>query len=210
MTRQLGLGPDHNRHVAQARRPPVAPRRPPERILPMCPRVEPLPELDWAMAVDPGAPAVHASCPLERRRAWVHTGEEHQVLGLYDDTARLVGTCDVPWWVRAVAEGRLGSRAEGFEFEDAVHALLTERQGWVFVPWVRDGEDPYWEFEPSEPEQVGGHPTTMALTCEHDGWLDVLPPGNTEERLPLDGVAGLAGRLPEIETWRADLPRPRT
>ncbi|SHE60414.1 hypothetical protein [Streptoalloteichus hindustanus] len=192
------------------RRPVVAPRRPPTRLVLARPRVEPLPELEWALATEPGVEIVHAGEPAELRRAWIHGADEHQVVALFQETVGPGGQVAAPWWLTALAAHRLPSRTAGFEFEDAVHALLHARRGWVYVPWVCEGEDGYWEFAPSEPDSpAGGHPTTVTLTAAHDGWLDVAPAGEDAVRLPLAGVAGLAERIDEIESWRADLPRQR-
>nr|BFF02055.1 hypothetical protein GCM10020241_37300 [Streptoalloteichus tenebrarius] len=208
----LDIGPDEaNVPGARARRPVVAPRRPPTRLVLARPRVEPLPELEWALAVEPGVEVVHAGEPAELRRAWIHSADEHQVLDLYLETAAHGAAPAGPWWLTALAARRLPSRSAGFEFEDAVHALLHARRGWVYVPWVCEGEDGYWEYTPSEPDSpLGGHPTTVTLTAAHDGWLDVIPAGEDDDvRMPLAGVVGLADRIDEIESWRANLPRQR-
>lgn len=109
-----------------------------------------------------------------------------------------------PWWLRALAEETLSSRKGGFAVEDAVAALLSDRPGWVYVPWVGFGEDGYWEFVPSErTAQTGGQiaPTTVQLTHRHTGWIDMIPPHSAAppDPVPIEGARGLAARLPEVE-----------
>lgn len=212
-TREAGLGyeeavPTPTR--APARWSAPAPRRPPAR--PGRASAEPTAALEWVLALE--AEGVQdgtvARTPAERRRNWLYRAPEREVVTLYHLAAAEDPSLPAPWWVRPLVEGWLPSRAAALRFEDAVHALLSARPGWVYVPWVRDGEDGYWEFDPSEPP--GGWPTTVVLTGWHPGWLDAIPPntqpglpgttGSRTRRLPLRGLDDLATRLPEIERWR--------
>jgi hypothetical protein len=106
-----------------------------------------------------------------------------------------------PWWLKALDRKKLPSRAAAFEIEDELHALLTTRTGWVFVPWGGIGEG-YWEYGPSDREPMT-MPTTVALTDEHTGWIDVCPAHaeTTPLPVPMLGVTGLAIALPQIECW---------
>ncbi len=162
-------------------------------------------ELEWTEAIEQGFHRTTASSPAEWRNAWIHRAPEADVLRLYRATCARSGPVPSPWWLRALAEGRLRSRAEGFRFEDRVHAFLSARRGWEYVPWGLDGESGYWEFLPSE-STVSGHrfPTTISLTDRHPGWLDVLPAhhGPPPEPVMVAGVTELRASVEEFEALR--------
>ncbi|WP_019856344.1 hypothetical protein [Actinopolyspora mortivallis] len=163
----------------------------------------PIPRLEWSLAAESVPPTSEAESPEAVRCGWIHTAPERHVLDLFrrlDDSASRL---PVPWWLRALARGELASRAEGFAFEDEVHALLTGREGWIFVPWSTAGEIGYWEYTPSDrpPMTV---PTTVTLTDRHPGWLDILPAqvdNGNRVAVPEPGVEGLEAMLPRIESW---------
>ncbi|XVV03769.1 hypothetical protein ACQPW3_41790 [Actinosynnema sp. CA-248983] len=136
-------------------------------------RVEPMMALEWSHAIEPAGGVGIATTPAQSRRAWLHRADEQQVLALF----RAVGVdAPAPWWLRALARGKLPSRAAGFAVEDEVTDLLADRPGWVFVPWAADGEVGYWEFVPSESGVYGpAEPTTVQFTDRHPGWVDLLP-----------------------------------
>lgn len=163
--------------------------------------LEPLPHLEWSLATEAATPADAAS-PLSLRRSWIHRAPMEQVLRFYrrlNNAQR--DLLPAPWWLKAVDRGGLPSRAAAFEIEDEVHALLTTRPGWVFVPWG-DVAEGYWEYSPSD-RQPMTMPTTVALTDQHPGWVDVCP-AHAETAplaLPMKGVAGLAIALGQIESW---------
>ncbi|MGH3621238.1 MAG: hypothetical protein ACRDQ5_05525 [Sciscionella sp.] len=163
-------------------------------------RVEPMLGLEWSRAIELAGGVWVAAGPAGVRRAWIHRAPEEQVLALYRAARADSPSLAAPWWLRALAAGKLASRKGGFAVEDAVAAMLAERPGWVYVPWVSFGEDGYWEFVPSEDSPVTV-PTTITLTDRHPGWLDVVPaysgaPGPT---IAIDGALDLAARLPELE-----------
>jgi len=163
--------------------------------------VEPLASLDWAMAVElPGRPE-RIESPARGRLAWIHQAPDAQVLTLYRKAKAVDPTVVGAWWLRALDRGLIDSRSEAFDLEDQVHKTLTSRPGWVYVPWVGDGETGYWEYEPGEGD--GWHPTTIMMTDRHSGWLDASPPhrGNAVLPVPLT-VDGLVAALPELEIWR--------
>jgi len=156
------------------------------------PRVEPMIALEWAQAVE--QPAVgSARRPAEARRGWLHRAPEREVLSRYRIAIEVDPDLPAPWWLRALAVGSLGSRAEAFAVEDRVARLLDARTGWVFVPWGVDGDTGYWEYMPSERTLTEpGVPTTLSLTDRHPGWIDVYPVHAGEAQRPPVAVAGLA------------------
>lgn len=161
-------------------------------------------ELEWAQALEQVFQPPTAASPAESRHAWIHRAEESDVLRLYRKI-RSSRPVPAPWWLRAVASGRLASRADGFRIEDHIHAFLSERSGWEFVPWASDGESGYWEFLPSEIAVSGhGFPTTVSATDRHDGWIDVLPAhvGLPPQPVAVAGPAGLAALVVEFEALR--------
>lgn len=166
-------------------------------------RVEPLVDLEWSRAVEPTGPIGAARRPSQARRAWIHRAPERQVLSLYDSARQVVAEISAPWWLRALAEGRIQSRLGGFAVEDQVSDLLAPRPGWFYVPWTAPGEDGYWEYVPADETGAGRPliPTTLVLTNRHPGWLDVIPAHSdrTPEPVPVAGPADLRRRLPELE-----------
>ncbi|RJQ83418.1 hypothetical protein D5S17_00660 [Pseudonocardiaceae bacterium YIM PH 21723] len=153
------------------------------------------------MAVEAPRRPDRAISPAEGRGAWLHTAPSSQVLTLYRKARAVDPSLIGPWWLRALDRGLLSAREEAFEIEDEVHFALTSRPGWVYVPWVGDGETGYWEYEPGEGD--GWHPTTISLTDRHTGWLDASPPHRGSAVLPVPlTVSGLVPALPELEIWR--------
>jgi len=137
-------------------------------------RVEPLLGLEWSQAIEQWG-GENATTPAETRRSWVHRAPEQQVLVLYQAIIETDPGAPAPWWLRALADGRLSSRLEGFSVEDRVSKLLTARPGWVYVPWAADGDSGFWEYVPSERKLTEpGVPTTLMLTDRHGGWIDVI------------------------------------
>ncbi|WP_370945752.1 hypothetical protein AB5J62_42715 [Amycolatopsis sp. cg5] len=161
--------------------------------------------LEWSQAIELPRVASSATKPSEIRRAWVHRAPEDHVIALFRASSLGAGPVPAPWWLRAVAEGRLESREIGFRIEDRISQLLIHRPGWEFVPWAADGESGYWEFMPSE-NGKSGHtvPTTVLNTDRHDGWIDVLPAhsGSTPQPIAVRGPGGLRSRLGEFEAVR--------
>lgn len=169
------------------------------------PRLEPMLDLEWSQAIELPRFALPATRPAELRQAWVHRAPEDAVLGLYRRASGSDDTLPAPWWLRAVASGRLESRELGFRIEDRVAQLLGKRMGWEFVPWAADGESGYWEFMPSERGKSGHSiPTTVLNTDRHDGWIDVLPAHSARapEPVAVAGLAGLRSRLGKFEAVR--------
>jgi hypothetical protein len=171
-------------------------------------RVEPMIELEWSQAIEPHtalASIAAATKPSETRRAWVHRAPEDQVLTLYRTASEVDSELPAPWWLKALTNGQLSSRAEGFLLEDRVGKLLDARPGWVFVPWSSDGDCGYWEYMPSE-RRVSGPavPTTLVLTSRHPGWLDIYPVHNTTGKAPdplaVGAVADLRANLARWES----------
>ncbi len=163
--------------------------------------VEPLIGLEWAEALEQPDVAP-ARTPAEARRAWVHRAPEPRVLALYRAAATAEPGLPAPWWLRAVAEGGLGSRREGFSVEDRVAKLLDARPGWVFVPWGVDGDTGYWEYMPSERALTEpGMPTTLAHTHRHAGWIDVVAvhAGGAPAPIAVRGLADLRTNLSRLE-----------
>ncbi len=167
-------------------------------------RLEPMLDLEWSRAIELPQAAMAAATPAELRRAWVHRAPQDSVLALFRASAGM-GPIPAPWWLRAMADGKLDSRDQGFRVEDRIAQLLGPRPGWEFVPWAADGESGYWEFMPSE-RGKSGHaiPTTVMNTDRHPGWIDVLPAhsGGTPDPIPVAGLAGLRSRLGEFEAVR--------
>lgn len=166
-------------------------------------RLIPIPRLEWSLATEPVPSADEATSPASVRCGWVHTAPEGHVLELFRRLDGSAGRLPVPWWLRALERGDISTRAEGFDFEDAVHSLLSKRRGWIFVPWSTAGEIGYWEYTPSDrpPMTV---PTTVTLTDQHPGWLNIVPAQVDSGRtVPVaePGVDGLSGLLPRIESW---------
>jgi hypothetical protein len=169
------------------------------------PRLEPMLDLEWSRAIELPQAAMTAATPSELRRAWVHRAPQDSVLALFRASAGMAGQIPAPWWLRAMADGKLDSREQGFRVEDRIAQLLGPRPGWEFVPWAADGESGYWEFMPSE-RGKSGHaiPTTVMNTDRHPGWIDVLPAhtGRTPDPIPVAGLAGLRSRLGVFEAVR--------
>ncbi|WAL65679.1 hypothetical protein ORV05_33210 [Amycolatopsis cynarae] len=161
--------------------------------------------LQWSQALELPRDAISATTPAGIRRAWIHRAPEAEVLALFRTMSERNEPIPAPWWLRALAEGSLESRAAGFRIEDRMAHLLSRRPGWEFVPWVADGDSGYWEFMPSERGRSGHHiPTTILNTSRHTGWIDVLPAhtGSTPEPIAVAGPAGLRSRLGEFEAVR--------
>jgi hypothetical protein len=154
-------------------------------------RVEPLLGLEWSRAVEPTGPIGAARRPSQVRRAWVHRAPESQVVNLYNATRASVRELPAPWWLRALAAGRLQSRLGGFAIEDQVSDILIARSGWFYMPWTAPGEDGYWEYLPSDRTTNGRPliPTTLIYTDRHTGWLDVIPAHADGQPAPIP-VAG--------------------
>ncbi|MCA1188396.1 MULTISPECIES: hypothetical protein [unclassified Saccharopolyspora] len=187
----------HSTECSPERRDPPRFRRDQTDVL-----LEPVPRLEWSLATEAHPVVAEAAAPASLRRSWIHTAAEQKVLDLYRKLHGSASRLPAPWWLRALDRGELSSRAEGFAFEDDVHRLLTSRDGWVFVPWAGTGETGYWEYAPSE-RGTRHAPTTVALTDDHPGWVEVVaahtdgPP----PPLPLSGTGGLLAALPVVESW---------
>nr|WP_308425868.1 MULTISPECIES: hypothetical protein [Actinokineospora] len=167
--------------------------------------VEPLIGLEWSDALEQPHGRM-AAVPADARRSWVHRAPEQQVVALYRAASAADPNLPAPWWVRAVAEGSLASRREGFVVEDRVAKLLSARPGWVFVPWGMDGDTGYWEFMPSERTlDAPGVPTTLAHTHRHAGWIDVVGAHASTAPPPIAvaGPADLRANLARLESIRA-------
>ncbi|OQO90642.1 hypothetical protein [Saccharomonospora piscinae] len=169
------------------------------------PQLEPMAQLDWAEAVEQGLHLATAASPADARHAWIHRAPEHEVLARYRATCACSGFVPSPWWLRAVATGRLRCRDDGFRVEDRIHALLSKRPGWEYVPWAVDGESGFWEFLPSERGETGHRiPTSILLTDRHTGWIDVLAAHSAAppEPVAVAGLAGLRARAGQFEALR--------
>jgi hypothetical protein len=169
------------------------------------PLLEPLDGLQWSQAIELPRDAAMATRPAEIRRAWIHRAPESEVLNLFRAVTASGEPIVSPWWLRALADGGLDSRADGFRIEDRIAQLLSRRPGWEFVPWAADGESGYWEFMPSEGGRSGHRiPTTLLNTSRHPGWIDVLlaHSGTTPAPIAVAGLAGLRSRLGEFEAVR--------
>ncbi|WP_246536088.1 hypothetical protein [Saccharopolyspora endophytica] len=164
-------------------------------------QLEPVPRLEWSLATEAHPPATEAATPASLRRSWIHTASERQVLELFRKLNGAKRRLPAPWWLRALDRGDLASRAEAFQIEDQVHAVLSARSGWVFVPWVGISEAGYWEYAPSDRGSVK-MPTAIVLTDEHEGWLNVVPAYRDEEPLPVPtSTTTLLSLLPQVEVW---------
>lgn len=167
-------------------------------------RVEPTIGLEWSQAIEQWGNE-RASRPAEARGAWVHRAPEQQVLTLYLTVREYDPELPAPWWLKAMANGTIRSRSEGFAVEDRVAKLLATRPGWIFVPWA-DGDCGFWEYMPSERAlSVPGVPTALVLTHRHPGWLDVVPvhAADAEPRsIPVHGLADLRANLARVESLR--------
>ncbi|HEU5473063.1 MAG TPA: hypothetical protein VFV67_20650 [Actinophytocola sp.] len=167
-------------------------------------RVEPTVALEWAQALEQWG-GERAAKPADARGAWLHRAPEHQVLTFYLAARAYDPNLPAPWWLRALAAGSIRSRVDGFAVEDRVAKLLASRPGWVYVPWVAEGDSGFWEYMPSERAlTVPGVPTTLFLTHRHTGWLDVIPvhAGETPEPIPVQGPADLRANLARLESLR--------
>ncbi|GAA2335086.1 hypothetical protein GCM10009854_08630 [Saccharopolyspora halophila] len=164
--------------------------------------VEPVPRLEWSLATESHPSVSEGTTPGSLRRSWIHTAPERQVLGLFRKLHGARRGLPAPWWLRALDRGEIESREAAFAFEDEVHAMLSNRPGWVFVPWCGAGESGYWEYAPSDRAPVS-EPTAVVLTDEHLGWLNVVPAHADDEPLPVPAhrVDGLLSILEQVETW---------
>jgi hypothetical protein len=162
----------------------------------------PVPRLEWSLATEAHPPALEAATPASLRRSWIHTAPEEQVLDLFRKLHGAKRRLPAPWWLRALDRGEIESRDAAFAIEDEVHAVLGARPGWVFVPWAGVGEAGYWEYAPSDRAPMR-MPTTMVLTDEHRGWLNVVPAHCDTEPVPVPvkQATGLVSLLPQIEAW---------
>lgn len=164
--------------------------------------IEPLVELEWRRAVEPTGPIGAARRPAHTRRAWIHRAPETQVVKLYDSTREVVDDLPAPWWLRALAAGRLQSRLGGFAVEDQVSDVLDARPGWMYMPWTGPGEDGYWEYVPAERAvNTAMMPTTIMFTDTHGGWLDVVlaHADTVPAPVPIGSLVELRAKLPELE-----------
>ncbi|TWF94682.1 hypothetical protein [Saccharopolyspora dendranthemae] len=164
-------------------------------------QLEPVPRLEWSLATEAHPPATEAASPASLRGSWIHTASERQVLELFRKLNGAKRRLPAPWWLRALDRGDIASRAAAFEVEDEVHAVLSARPGWVFVPWVGISEAGYWEYAPSDHGTVK-MPTAVVLTDEHEGYLNVVPAYREAEPLPVPtSTATLLSLLPQVEAW---------
>jgi hypothetical protein len=165
-------------------------------------QLEPLPRLEWSLATEANPSAGGATAPAALRRSWIHRAPENQVLHLFRQLNGAQRELPAPWWLKALDRGELPSRATGFAIEDEVHALLSTRQGWVYLPWGGIAEAGYWEYGPSDRAPMT-MPTTVVLTDAHAGWVDVVAAhvDTAPLALPMNGVSGLASALVQIESW---------
>ncbi|QGK72491.1 hypothetical protein GIY23_22055 [Allosaccharopolyspora coralli] len=165
-------------------------------------QLEPLPRLEWSLATEVH-PLVHEGrSPASLRTGWVHRAPEEQVLTLFRKLGRSGRPLPAPWWLTALDRGLLPSRAAGFAVEDELHAVLGDRAGWFFVPWVETGQSGYWEYGPSDRAPLI-EPTTVVLTDEHPGWANAFAAhdGRRPVPVPVNGADGLLSALPWIESW---------
>lgn len=167
-------------------------------------RVEPLLGLEWSQAIEQWG-GENATTPAETRRSWLHRAPEQQVLALYRAIIETDPGAPAPWWLRALADGKLTSRLEGYTVEDRVSKLLSSRPGWVYVPWTADGDSGFWEYVPSERKLiVPGVPTTLMLTDRHPGWIDVIRVHPSEASSPppvaVGGMPDLRANLARVES----------
>ncbi|MCP3799423.1 hypothetical protein NLX83_09160 [Allokutzneria sp. A3M-2-11 16] len=178
-------------------------RQPPSGLSGM--RVSSVLSLEWSMSLSRSGAAELSRSPADSRRTWIHRAPERQVLTLYREVIAVCPDSPAPWWLRAVHRGDLLHREAGFTLEDGVHELLSARPGWAYVPWVNEGEDGYWEYEPSDTGVY--QPITVRLTDRHRGWVDVLPAqpqaNDSVQPVPLAGPFDLRARISEFESWTA-------
>lgn len=162
----------------------------------------PEPRLEWSLATEAHPGTARATAPSAARRSWIHTAPETQVLALYRRLGGRKSKLPAPWWLRALDRGELPSRSAAFDIEDEVHTLLCDRPGWVFVPWADTGETGYWEYGPSDREPVKT-PTTVVMTDQHPGWVNVIPAYDDEVPLPIpvNQASGLLAVLPLAESF---------
>jgi hypothetical protein len=165
--------------------------------------VEPLLGLEWSQAVEQWG-GENATTPAETRRSWLHRAPEQQVLALYRAICEADPAAPAPWWLRALAAGKLTSRLEGYTVEDRVSKLLSARTGWVYVPWTQDGASGFWEYVPSERKLTEpGVPTTLMFTDRHGGWIDVVrvhPGDASPEPVAVAGLPDLRANLARVES----------
>jgi hypothetical protein len=164
--------------------------------------VEPMIGLAWSQAIEQWG-GEDATVPAQARRSWLHRAPEQQVVALYRTTREADPDTPAPWWLRALADGTLDTRADGFAVEDRVASLLSMRSGWVYVPWNTDGDSGYWEFVPSERTLAEpGVPTTLMLTDRHPGWIDVyrVHAGAPPAPVAMRGLADLRANLARLES----------
>jgi len=159
-------------------------------------RLEPLVGLEWSQAIEVaggGPPATNH--PRDTRRAWIHRAPEDQVLSLFRRVLDAGLSVEAPWWLWALADGRLDSRDTGFAIEDAVASVLS-RPGWIYTCWSVDG---HWEFVPSDTGAVT--PTTVLLTDRHPGWVTVVPAhsGTAPAPIAVADIAELAAVIADYE-----------
>ena len=164
--------------------------------------LEPVPRLQWSLATEAHPPVLEGTAPSSLRCSWIHRAPEEQVLALFRKLNDSRHRLPAPWWLRAIDRGELPSRSAAFELEDSIHALLTSRSGWVFVPWTIIGETGYWEYGPSDRGPVK-MPTTIMLTDQHPGWVHVTPAHADQAPQPhrVGGVDELHVLLSWIESW---------
>lgn len=177
--------------------------QPPTRTVPADVHLQPLPGLEWSLLMEARPAPDHPRSPASLRRGWVHEAPEEQVLGLFRKLNHTGTALPAPWWMAALDRGELPSRAAAFGVEDEVHAALTARPGWVFVPWAAHaGESGFWEYSPSDRAPMT-MPTTVRLTNRHHGWIEVVAAHRDAAPLPLPvpGVPQLLSTLPRIESW---------
>ena len=164
--------------------------------------LEPVPRLEWSLATEIHPRASEPVGPASLRCSWIHSAPQDQVLALFRKLNGSARRLPAPWWLRALDRGEIPSRVSAFEFEDEVHALLSARDGWVFVPWAGPGESGYWEYGPSDRAPMKA-PTTVVFTDKHPGWVHVVAAHHDAAPLPVpvDRAPGLLSALPRVESW---------
>lgn len=166
--------------------------------------VEPTIGLEWSAAIEQWG-GERATSPAEARGSWVHRAPEAQVLAFYLAAREHDPELPAPWWLRALAAGKIRSRSDGFAIEDRVAKLLGTRPGWVYVPWAAEGDSGFWEYMPSERALTQpAVPTTLVLTDRHLGFLDVIGvhAGEAPRPIPVEGTADLRANLARLESLR--------
>lgn len=186
-----------SRNVAHSEAGPARPQRTVADV-----RLEPLPDLEWSLALEHTPRLEEARSPAALRKGWIHRSPQTQVLNLFRKLGGHSNPLPAPWWLHALDRGDLESRKDAFALEDEVHAILIEHPGWAFVPWVAKGQAGYWEYGPSD-RAPATTPTTVVMTDRHPGWIDVTPrhSGATPPPLPINGADGLRMRLSAIMNW---------